>query len=131
MALLDAKTDINVRSADKSTPLVLAAANGQYDLAMTLLARGADPNLCNDDGICPLFATINNEWALRTWYPQPTAGTQQKASYMQTMEALLKAKADPNARTFTHAETRSRGTPYERRRIERISKHRSEERKNP
>ena len=29
MALLDAKTDINVRSADKSTPLVLAAANGQ------------------------------------------------------------------------------------------------------
>jgi ankyrin repeat protein len=102
MALLDAKTDINVRSADKSTPLVLAAANGQYDLAMTLLARGADPNLCNDDGICPLFATVNNEWALRTWYPQPTAGTQQKTSYLQLMEALLKAKADPNARTLTH-----------------------------
>lgn len=100
--LLDAKTDINSRSADMSTPLVVALANGQYDIALSLLGRGADPNLCNDDGICPLFATINNEWALRTWYPQPTAGTQQKASYMQTMEALLKAKADPNARTATH-----------------------------
>lgn len=102
LTLLDAKTDINARSADRSTPLVLAVANGQYDLAMTLLQRGADPNLCNDDGICPLFAVVNNEWALRTWYPQPTAGTQQKATYLQLMDALLNAKADPNARTLTH-----------------------------
>lgn len=100
--LLDAKTDINSRSADLSTSLMLAVANGQYDIAMTLLTRGADPNLVNDDGIGPLFAALNNEWALRTWYPQPTAGTQQKASYMQLMESLLKAKADPNARTLTH-----------------------------
>lgn len=100
--LLDAKTDINSRSADLSTPLMLAVANGQYDIAMTLLNRGADPNLLNDDGIGPLFATVNNEWALRTWYPQPTAGTQQQASYLQLMESLLKAKADPNARTLTH-----------------------------
>jgi len=55
-----------------------------------------------DDGVAPLFATLNNEWALRTWYPQPTAGTQQKASYLQLLEALLKAGADPNARTLTH-----------------------------
>jgi len=101
-ALLDAKTDINSRSADLSTPLMLATANGQYDIAMTLLNRGADPNLVNDDGIGPLFATLNNEWALRTWYPQPTAGAQQQASYMQLLESLLKAKADPNARTLSH-----------------------------
>ena len=45
---------------------------------------------------------INNEWALRTWYPQPTAGAQQKASYLDLLEALLKAGADPNARTLSH-----------------------------
>lgn len=100
--LLDAKTDINSRSADLSTPLVLAVANGQYDIAMTLVNRGADPNLLNADRIGALFAALNNEWALRTWYPQPTAGTQQQTSYMQLMETLLKAKADPNARTMTH-----------------------------
>ena len=100
--LLDAKTDINARSADKSTPMVLAIANGQYDIAETLLKRGANPNLANDDGIAPIFAVLNNEWALRTWYPQPTAGTQQQASYLQLVEDLLKAGADPNARTLSH-----------------------------
>jgi ankyrin repeat protein len=101
--LLDAKTDVNTRSAgDLSTPLVIAAVNGNYDIAMTLLDRGADPNLPNDDGIAPLFAVLNNEWALRTWYPQPTAQKEQQASYLQLMERLLKAGADPNARTITH-----------------------------
>jgi ankyrin repeat protein len=101
--LMEAKADINAPSAgDKSTPLIVATVNGQYDLAVTLLERGANPNLANDDGVTPLFAAINNEWALRTWYPQPTAGSQQKASYLQLMEALLKKGADPNARTLSH-----------------------------
>jgi ankyrin repeat protein len=101
--LLDAGADINKRTdGDKSSPLLVSVLNGQYDIAIALLARGANPNLTSDDGVAPLFATLNNEWALRTWYPQPTAGTQQKASYMQLLEALLKAGADPNARTLTH-----------------------------
>jgi ankyrin repeat protein len=101
--LLDAKTGIDTRTAgDRSTPLVMAVVNGNYDIAMTLVARGADPNIANDDGVAPLFATLNNEWSLRTWYPQPTAGTEQQASCLQLMETLLKAGADPNARTITH-----------------------------
>ncbi len=100
--LLDAKADVNTRAADLSTPLVLSIANGQYDIAETLLTRGADARLLNDDGIGPLFATLNNEWALRTWYPQPTAATQQQTTYLQLLEDLLKAKADPNARTTSH-----------------------------
>jgi ankyrin repeat protein len=102
MLLLDAGLDVNVRTADLSTPMLVALVNGQYDLALAYLKRGGDANLASDDGVAPLFATINNEWALRTWYPQPTAGQQQRASYLEVMEALLKAGADPNARTRSH-----------------------------
>ena len=101
--LLEAGLDLNLPTeGDGTTPMALAIINGQYDLALTLLERGADPNLANDDGVAPLFATLNNEWALRTWYPQPTAQQQQRASYLQLLESLLKAGADPNARTRSH-----------------------------
>jgi ankyrin repeat protein len=103
VALLDAGLNVNSPTeGDRSTPMVVAIVNGQYDLAMTFLTRGADPNLPNANGVAPLFATLNNEWALRTWYPQPTAGSAQKASYLQVLEALLKAGADPNTRTVSH-----------------------------
>ena len=101
--LLDAGMDKNGRTeGDRSSPMLVSIINGQYDIAMSLLALGADPNLASDDGVAPLFAALNNEWQLRTWYPQPTAGSQQKASYLQLMEALLKAGADPDARTVSH-----------------------------
>ena len=101
--MLEAGVDRNLPTeGDKSTPMVLAAINGQYDIALELLEHGADPNIANDDGVTPLFATINNEWALRTWYPQPTAHQQQKASHLQLIESLLKAGADPNVRTRSH-----------------------------
>src|SRR5262245_60282027 len=102
LALLDTGFNINTPSeGDRSTPVVVAIINGQYDLAMSFLSRGANPSLANDDGVTPLFAALNSEWALRTWYPQPTAGGQQKASYLDLLESLLKASADPNARTRT------------------------------
>jgi hypothetical protein len=82
-------------NGDRSTPMLVAILNGQYDIATMLLDRGANPNLTSDDGVAPLFAVLNNEWALRTWYPQPTPGTQQRISYLELMEALLEGGADP------------------------------------
>jgi ankyrin repeat protein len=101
--LLDAGLDVNVRSGgDESTPMLVAIINGHYDLARSFLARGANPNLASDDGAAPLFAVLNNEWALRTWYPQPTAQKQQQTSHLQMLDALLEAGADPNARVRAH-----------------------------
>jgi ankyrin repeat protein len=82
--------------------MVVAVINGQYDLALDLLARGGNPNLANDDGVTPLFATLNVQWAAKSLYPQPTAQTQQQTTYLELMEALIKAGADVNARLTKH-----------------------------
>ena len=101
--LLDNGADIDQPSAgDQSSPLLVAVINGNYDLAMMLVERGADPNIVSDDGAGPLFATLNIEWSLRTWYPQPQAFRVQETSYLDLMKVLLEAGADPNQQTSTH-----------------------------
>ncbi len=98
-ALLDAGADINQRStADRITPIVIATVNGHFDLARRLLDRGADPNLAEDNGVTPLYAAINCQWAPRAGYPQPRAYEQQKTTYLDLMNALLDKGANPNAR---------------------------------
>lgn len=102
-ALLDGGADVDqVTDGDHSSPLLIALINGNYDLAMMLLERGADPNLASEDGVAPLFATLNNRWALRTWYPQPTAWQQQETDYLEVLRTLLDLGADPDERVDTH-----------------------------
>src|SRR6185436_17870349 len=62
----------------------------------------ADPKLASDAGATPLYTTINSQWAAKSLYPQPTAQYQQKTTYLQLMEDLLKAGADVNARLSKH-----------------------------
>ncbi|MDE2806287.1 MAG: ankyrin repeat domain-containing protein [Gemmatimonadota bacterium] len=101
--LLDRGADVDQPTAgDQSSPLLVAVVNGNYDLGRDLLERGADPNLVSDDGAGPLFAALNIEWSLRTWYPQPQAFRQQETGYLEFMRLLLDAGADPNQRTATH-----------------------------
>lgn len=103
LKLLDAGADVNqLTGGDHSSPLLVSIINGNYDLAMKFLERGADPNLLSEDGVGPVFAVMNSRWALRTWYPQPTAWQQQETNYLDLTRALLEAGADVNARVNTH-----------------------------
>ena len=102
-ALIDGGASIEQRTGDGTTPLLVALINGQYDIAMLLVERGADPNAAAlGNGAVPLWTTINTRWQPRTRFPQPQETDLQKATYLDVAEALLEAGADPDARIVAH-----------------------------
>ncbi len=101
-ALLAGGAAINQRSGDGTTPLLMAALNGQFDLVLTLLEAGADPDLASAAGATPLFAVLERQWAPRASYSHPTEHLRQRATYLETLAALLEAGADPNLRLGSH-----------------------------
>ena len=103
VALLDGGADINeVSAADSTTPLLLSTINGQFDVSMKLIERGANPNIASTAGATPLYTTINTQWAPRSRFPQPQALQNQRATYLDVMQGLLKAGANPNVRIKQH-----------------------------
>lgn len=97
-ALVEAGADANqVSASDKSSPMVIAISNGHYELGRMLLDHGADPNIANADGLTPLYAAIDMQWAPVSWAPNPIT-VQEKVSYLDLMKALLDRGANPNAR---------------------------------
>jgi ankyrin repeat protein len=103
-ALIDGGANVNQQTAgDGTSPLLMAAINGQFDIAMLLIEKGADVNLVSKgNAVTPLWAAINTQWQPRTRFPQPQNMELQKTTYLQVMEALLKAGADVNARIQSH-----------------------------
>jgi len=102
-ALLDGGATIDqVSAGEATTPLLVAVINGQFDMAMVLIKKGANPNIAGTNGAAPLWAAVNTQWQPRTRYPQPQEMEQQKATYLDVMKALLDAGADPDARLKTH-----------------------------
>lgn len=57
--LLDAGADINKPDPDNVSPLILALLNLRYDIAMTLVERGADVNQWDYYGRTPLYAAVD------------------------------------------------------------------------
>jgi ankyrin repeat protein len=98
-ALLKAGADVNKASVgDGTPPLLMAVINGHFDLAKTLIDHGADVRVTSAQGVGPLFAVLNIEWAPKALYPQPQAHKQQKLSYLDLMKVLIDKGADVNAR---------------------------------
>ena len=98
-ALLEAHADVNQRTVgDNSTPMLIATINGHFDLTKYLLDHGGDANLAEHNGVTPLYAALNCQWAAKALYPQPRAYEQQHTSYLDLLSALLDKGADPNAR---------------------------------
>ncbi|MEM7416190.1 MAG: ankyrin repeat domain-containing protein [Gemmatimonadota bacterium] len=103
LALVEGGAEIDQVSGDGTSPLLIASLSGQFDLALALVERGADPDLvATTDGAGPLFAVLNTHWAPKSNYPQQRAHDQQAVEYLELLEALLEAGADPNARLNTH-----------------------------
>jgi ankyrin repeat protein len=97
--LVAAGADVNqVSAGDKTSPLLIATINGHFDLARWLLEQGADPNAAASNGVTPLYAALNVQWAPRALYPQPRAFNQQQITYLDFMAAALDKGADPNRR---------------------------------
>jgi ankyrin repeat protein len=98
-ALVEAGADVNQRNpGDQSTALVVATVNGHFDVGVYLLDHGADPNLATDNGLAPLYGTLNVQWAPKANYPQPRAYLQQSVTHVEFMKRLLAKGADPNGR---------------------------------
>ena len=103
-ALLDGGARIDQVSGDGSTPLVIALLNGQFDLAMRLIKRSANPSLATGtDGVSPVFAVLQTQWAFKFGdHSQPRVHESQQAGYKDVLTALLNAGADPNIPIKTH-----------------------------
>jgi ankyrin repeat protein len=101
--LLDRAADIDhLTGGDQTSPMLMATINGHFTLAKWLLDEGADPNLRSDPGATPLYVAVHLQWVPKSFYPQPTAIKQETTTYLELMQALLEAGADPDVRLERH-----------------------------
>jgi ankyrin repeat protein len=97
--LVEGGADLNQRNTgDQTSPLLIAIINGHFDLAKWMLEKGADTRAEAFNGVTPLFAVLNIQWAPKSLYPSPKAYQQQTTTYLDLMQLLIDKGADVNAR---------------------------------
>ena len=96
--LLDSGADIQLASANDTSPLIIAILNGQTELASYLLSRGANPNAIDAYKRGPLFAAIElRNFNHEKYSDLPTDGRDP----LDLIKALLAKGANPNQQTNT------------------------------
>lgn len=99
IALIEGGVELDaVTPTDSTSALLMATINGQFDVAMELVKRGANVNLQSVGGATPIYAVINTQWAPKSRFPQPQAVQNQKTDYLELLDTLIAHKADPNVR---------------------------------
>lgn len=99
-SLVKAGADVNQPNPDGITPLINAADNRNFDIAMFLLDHGANPNVWDMTGRTPLYVAVDmNSIASRGFLgfggrlpPAP----KDKATAMDLVNRLLAMGVDPN-----------------------------------
>ena len=98
-ALVEGGADLNqLNAGDKTSPLLITIINGHFDLAKWMLEKGANATASAFNGVTPLYAVLNIQWAPKSLYPSPKAYQQQTTGYLELMQLLIDNGADVNAR---------------------------------
>ena len=97
-ALIELGADINERNeGDKDDTALHGHHQRSLRSGRSAHRAGADPIQTSDDGLAPLYATIDMQFAPVIWQPNPPTD-QEQTTYLNLMSLLLDRGADPNAR---------------------------------
>jgi uncharacterized protein len=83
--LVAAGADVNKRTGDGSTALLVATMNGNYELGNFLIERGADVNIASTEGYGPLYVAVANRNYNRGTLPINTADKVDSLTFIKTL----------------------------------------------
>jgi len=90
--------DLNLTDPDGATALVLAIINANYDVAVALVEKGANPNVADNEAkMAALYATVDMD-RLAIGHGRPNPKPSGELGAVDVVKALLAHGADPNAR---------------------------------